>query len=662
MSPPSPFAAGLSPSSADVAGAWWAGRWPHLLPLILLVFVGLVAEGRNVLRVGFLSDDLILLSCFDSGEAGLLNPRFWMHRPLGLAPVWALYHLFGCSAPMHQAAVIVIQLLCGFLVYALAWRLTGEERVWPTVVAALFLVYPLDETVPWVSFAAQRVNLALWLGATLLLLRRRGRLLGPSHVVALLLLAVTVYSNEMFLTLALATAVAVVLAAPHRGADRRSWVLAAGTMGVVASYLIWRFVVGPRLPGAWDRRAGDFVTAPVHWLQQALSGLRVPLATSWTFANSRDPFGLEVDGAASVLAIVGLMALGLVAGLWVIARGACRLPTPAAAARRAVGGLLFMILAMLPYLPTTSDLGYSVLTATRAHYTLNLGAAMVLASLVLLLAAVVGRLLGLSPAVWQRLFAVVCVLPMVLGALVHRRVAREYGEITDAQRHLACALWRAVPSLSPDSYVLLHGIRPFHYPLQPLDAQWTVKGILQLLYGPGPLDGTVYVEGAIADSSIGQLAAGAADSAQTRDILSRLVILRYTDGGFVQTREMPEYFVRRGLPPVAGSVDRVHSQRRTSKFLQQYLCGCRAGAWPAPGLSAEPGGAAAMPVLGSGQGGASAHAPSTTEAGAAGASSPSCRALRQVSSERFPRDDREDRTGMEGQAPFDIVDALREPP
>jgi|GEM_PF-4229613 len=584
VSEATPGAEGPAPDVCRRSGSWLR---PHLPAGVLLTLLAVVAEGRNVTRVGFLSDDLMLLAYYRHGDAGAFNPIFWMHRPFGLTFQWLLNQVFGYSAPAHQLAILVVHLLGAVLVYALCVVLSRGERLWSLLVAALFLVFPLDETVPWVSFAPQRLAMVMWLAGTLLLLAGGRRLRRWTALPAMLLFAFAVLTNEMYLSLTVLTGVAALVWEPATTGGRRPWLAALGAGAVVGGYVVWRFIVAPRFTSAVDWRGAHFVLDPRHWLGQAYAGFKVPLATAWAFGNSPDSFGLAAEGWLPVVTVALLAAAILGFGVWYLSRDAVSPAGVWTAGGRVLGGLVVMGCAMLPFLPTRSDLRYSMLTATRNHYTINLGASVVLISLALLAAVVSTRRLRLSARWTHLVFGALCVPPLVLGVLAHRRAARELGEVADAQRHLACALWHAAPDLAFGSYVFLRGIGLYPCPLQPLDAEWTVTGLVQLMYEDASLGGTLYVKGAITDEAMGPLAIAPPDGPQVKRLLSRLAVLRYTDGGFVSTRRLPAVFVRRGLPEKPGSSAWIGRWREPSAFVDQYLCGCSEGAWPSPMLSAE---------------------------------------------------------------------------
>jgi hypothetical protein len=229
------------------------------LPWLLLPALA-VAAYITVLRIGFLSDDLLLLhrAAADGIGPGVLlpSPDWPFYRPFGTLVTWQLgwqlwhfnpfpYHLIGLL--VHGGASLALGLWVS--------EISGLRPV-GLIAGALFAVFPLHlEAVGWLAaqwdaWAVLFVLLSLWLFAAWWRTRR-----AVHYVLALLLYGLAVYSKESMFTLLPVFFPSVVLSPEHRARPRQfsDWRLLVLSLVPFAGFIAIN--VGTRL-AVWGNLGG----------------------------------------------------------------------------------------------------------------------------------------------------------------------------------------------------------------------------------------------------------------------------------------------------------------------------------------------------------------------------------------------------------------------
>ena len=182
--------------------------WLFLIPILLLT----AAVYANALSFPFVYDDHNQIVSNPAIQAWQYIPRaftahVWNHkssmafyyRPIFMLWLMLNYQAFGLNPAGWHASTVALHLICTYLVYRLARRLT--QREWVSLVAALlFGLYPAHvEAVDWVSGATEPLFAVFLLSSFLAYLAQRDAT-GMRHtrwrLASLLLAGLTVFSKE----------------------------------------------------------------------------------------------------------------------------------------------------------------------------------------------------------------------------------------------------------------------------------------------------------------------------------------------------------------------------------------------------------------------------------------------------------------------------------
>jgi tetratricopeptide (TPR) repeat protein len=182
--------------------------WLYLIPILLLT----AAVYADSLSFPFVYDDHNQIVNNPAIQAWQYLPRLfsahvWSHkssmalyyRPIFMLWLMLNYQAFGLNPAGWHASTVALHLICTYLVYRLARRLT--QREWVSLVAALlFGLYPAHvEAVDWVSGATEPLFAVFLISSFLEYLAYRDAT-GPGHtrwrVASLLLAGLAVFSKE----------------------------------------------------------------------------------------------------------------------------------------------------------------------------------------------------------------------------------------------------------------------------------------------------------------------------------------------------------------------------------------------------------------------------------------------------------------------------------
>lgn len=305
----------------------WRGWYWAVIPLLATVAYLLV------LRVGFLSDDFVLLS--QGKESGVdvrvfvPQPHWYLYRPLGMLLVWQVGgQLWGFNPlPFHLQGLLLhagVSLLLGLWLAEASGR-----RALGWLGGALFAVFPLHlEAVAWV--AAQWDTLAVFFGLLSLWLftlwwRRSARRYLYIYLLSVLSYGLAIFTKESMLTFLPMFGVSAWLTTPRLLWKR--WVRLGIALAPFA--LILAFNAGLRLVswghlGGYGRSRIDYsALLPVVW-DQFIGFAKLLLSPINSTVFGRVPEQI-VGLTITIALLIGLMRYGwserrvlLAAGVWIV--------------------------------------------------------------------------------------------------------------------------------------------------------------------------------------------------------------------------------------------------------------------------------------------------------------------------------------------------------
>jgi hypothetical protein len=355
--------------------------WPTLSGALLSDDYAVLAAVSDWSREGHLLR--ALLSKFHSG---LDSPSFY-YRPLSMASFGVNFALSGAYPLGWRLTNLVLHLLSGALVFAIARRLSVEDgsepsNIGPAIAAAVFLLFPTSpEAVAWVSGRYDLLAL-LFMLATLAFFQRAARWYDRWGIAALVTAACALASKE---SAALLPALVLAVALARRAARSQA-----------AAISIFRiFILGARDAAPWlvlgiayfALRAAIFgspfqVYAGTSPLNALASGAWMhALSSTGAWVDAMLP--LPLARALFLMTIVVLLALGT---------AACWRHRGARASWLAVAiSALLSIALLLPHLAELAANGEQ----GRLFYTTS-------ALLALLVGLAVSAIMARSPAIWKR--------------------------------------------------------------------------------------------------------------------------------------------------------------------------------------------------------------------------------------------------------------------
>ena len=533
------------------------------MPALVLGLLSALLFFRHIGGLGLYSDDwqhLYMAADVPLGELARQWPLDF--RPLDPLPWLIGYRLVGLSLGTFYAALFLVVLANGWLLYALARRLCGDPLL-ALGVAATWLVYPADQSVFWLSCLHYRLGLFfLLLGLVLLGGDRCGR---GRYTGAVACCALCLATNELFLGLLLAMPALAAWRGWHAdrlGGLRRAACLAVPFLVLIAVYLAYRVWLGPRVLGLPDGKGGQtalsagwlvriegrgLVTVLLQGWDDALVAVRLGAlrgfapssyeARAMITASPVVPGGftavewtlLEVYLATVALAGVAWMRRARLAGMWLAVR-------PGALAM-AVGlawiGAGFLSLSFTQAQPTLNGI------ASRIDAAALPGAALCVAGAVWVLA----RWLPLPGPVGRALFAAAMIAVVVAGAARSERTAAAYTAGWARQRALWRLVLRAAPNLRPGTFVVLAAADGAGDDVVGALRPWGVGPALSLLYGRRDIWGDMLprdearracdpMRGAGQDGAAVQVAAGLLPHGGAVAVpFGRVLVLRYWGAG-----------------------------------------------------------------------------------------------------------------------------------
>jgi len=412
------------------------------------------------------------------------------YRPFDQLPWrWAV-HLFGPALPWYVGAYGVLLWATAITLYAIVYRFT-QRSLLALATAALWVVYPADGSVPWLSTTCYRAAALFFLLAVLCLVPRDS--IGPwRYSLALLCTACCLGSQELYLGLLALVPTLAAIACPRKTVIARVQ-YALPFACLIVLYLIYRLWLGPHILHYYDIKSGQYDMRGSHIVKMLSTMLLVIGPEAWqvTFGSSAIPLGSPsvviwfvgvvgcVSGAATLLFFAGHR--------WPTSRWA----THSQAIRPGiilVGiGLLGVGAGVLPVLPTSfppTVLGID----TRVNGAADIGAACVTMGLVWILA----HSIPLLERRGRLLFVGIAITLTIVPAVRFAGVAQLYSGDWTAQR----AFWRQllirVPSLRPHTFVVIVASdRAAHDVVCGQIRPWGMNSALSLLYPNSDVHGTV---------------------------------------------------------------------------------------------------------------------------------------------------------------------------
>ncbi len=259
-----------------------ARRVSHLCSMALLMLLWLILYARHAGELGLYSDDWWHLRTAVTVPFRTLITTWPLdYRPFEMLP-WIWFHAaFGQSYALYYLSYLAIVLATSLLLYLLIDRLTGRT-ILAFSGAALWLVYPSDLSVLWLTTIAYRLSF-LFLLAGLMLLVMRPALSPARFGASVACCALCLMGNELFLGLLLLLPL-VAAAVPPATGTRGRLLRATPYLMLMAAYVAYRLWLGPHVLHFFDNYAGESRLDIGNALTTHEWGLLITLLQSWQAA------------------------------------------------------------------------------------------------------------------------------------------------------------------------------------------------------------------------------------------------------------------------------------------------------------------------------------------------------------------------------------------
>jgi hypothetical protein len=464
-----------------------------LLYIAILIIVGLAAYGLDMFTPSLFGDEWGMVVRWPlDGELACPDTTHLFMRPLARCWPAALFGLFGLDIVAFHVSTIIVTILASVAFFLLLGQILQPAWFLSLVIAFLFLVYPTVFVHQWILIGLHQLTIILAAACTWLIWRYYKGGSWRFWVAGVLLCGVVISANERFVGIVLLSSVAAFALSKNVNWTRRATLLLPAVLAL--SYSVGRWRTQLAHDGLYGHQIDSLELSIGGLISRFVMAYRLNLLWTWNESVRRaipwfDIQGREHLAYGLILAMVVMTALGTTV-LWrtrsasneprgLESRGHLR-ETLGRKLSVAIAGLLLLGAGYVPMVLTVNP--GTAFTASRANILPSLGAAIFLGASL----SMIPSLLGHTGRQAQITLAALAIPFVVLGVVSQISVNGDTQASWEEQRSIWRQLFRQVPDIKRDSYVVLvlHGTEDSGDEARPIESgPWSFGNALSTLYG-----------------------------------------------------------------------------------------------------------------------------------------------------------------------------------
>lgn len=459
--------------------------------LLLLALLAVLTYGAAATIPSLMGDEWGVLNYYirDGGPA---CPDWQTARPFGQCWSWLVHHAVGLNMHAHHAAAVLMNLATALLLLVALDLLLPGWPLYNGAAAAVFLVFPSDMTRTFLAGnVAYGAGTYLVAACFLAAFWRHGR--WWAWVAGMICFLYALGTYEVGIGVALALSAAAFVLARHRTWPQRLAFLAPAAAATV--FAVWRWTWQQSAEGTFGYDSSNVVFSPSALVARLTFGVRYSLQQAWTDTVLHLFPPLATNETLQFIPVtfifLGLVFLPMLI-VYSLTRGR-REDRPESATRNlnAIGvvtpiGLLMLIAGYFPIILAQNPREWYAVT--RTHHVSSVGAALVMAGIVVGVAVLLAR----DPR-RVRPLALAGLIPLViLGVASHWLVIRQTQRAWADQTEIWRSLFNQAPDLVDGTHVLVllneyNEVLPQKGPAPFIQGDWGTNNAIRLLYGNNSL-------------------------------------------------------------------------------------------------------------------------------------------------------------------------------
>jgi hypothetical protein len=424
---------------------------------------------------------------------GTLHPiNLTDRRPLILVLYYALASLFGLHVEYYYFLNFIIVFLSAVMVYVIVKRVFREHSWIASLVALVYLIYPVDYTRTWLIMIYIRFWWLVSLGAIWLLLEfiETGKLW--IYALAMLGIAIPLGAYEGQFGILLLVSALIAFFSNKVPLTRRLAIL-LGVVGIGFVFLIWRIYLQARFLEINDTYVGTLEFSPAVLVERYLHGLYI------FFAGWFEPIQAQTKtiGFNLVPWLLVYLAICCAIIIWITVKTSpiARLETYQKISNAKTYFTIFVLggaLWVAGYFPIIALYRPALaLVSSRVNTFAIPGAALMLVSGIAIIATFVA-----SSNLAKRSMVIVILIPFIVaGIFVQRQVHKENQIAWNTQKKIWNGVFATIPNIYDQKSIVIiipgyQHLRPFQS--YPFLSGWEIEAGAQVLYNNPKIGGNYY--------------------------------------------------------------------------------------------------------------------------------------------------------------------------
>ena len=413
-------------------------------------------------------------------------------RPLILVLYFALASVFGLRLEYYYFFNFVILFLSALTVYVIAKRVFPGQQWIASLVALVYLIYPIDYTRTWLIMIYIRFWWLVSLGAIWLLLEFAES--GNMFIFSLAMLGVAIplgaYEGQfgiILLTSFLITFFYKKTPIKHR------LILLGGVIAITFAFLVWRTYIQPKFLEINDAYVEGLQFDSAILVSRYLDGLRI-FTSDWF-----DPIGaqLKLSGFNPINWSLLYILICSTTIIWISSRTARNVRLEISQKISAVKSYMIVFLTggafwiagyipiILLYSPSLNG------NASRVNSYAVLGASLMMVSIASILATLLA-----NSTLTKRLWIIGIILPFILiGIFTQLQINKENKITWETQKKIWNGVFETIPNINDQKRLVI--IIPGYQQLRPFESYpflsgWEIEAGTQVLYNNPDISGNFY--------------------------------------------------------------------------------------------------------------------------------------------------------------------------
>lgn len=413
-------------------------------------------------------------------------------RPLVLVPYYVLASLFGLHFEYYYFFNFLILFFSALMVYLVVKRVFPEQTWIASLVALVYLIYPVDYTRTWFIMIYIRFWWLLSLGVVWLLLEFASSGKMWIYPLAMSGIAIPLGAYEGQFGIILLACLLIAFFSKKMPATRRIIIL-AGVIGIGFAFLLWRTYLQARLFDIKDAYVGALQFSPSILVERYLHGLYI-FSVGWLDSIQAQ---LKLMGLNIVPWLLLYVALWYAINIWISSRTSPvnKLNTNQKISMEKSYLTIFLVGSVFwvaGYFPIIALYRPALATvSSRVNSFAIPGAALMLVSGTAMIAT-----LASNSNLTQRLIVIAILIPFIVaGIFVERQAHRENQIAWDTQRKIWKGVFNTIPNIQDQKSIVI--IIPGYQHLRPFESYpflsgWEIEAGVQVLYHNPDISGNYY--------------------------------------------------------------------------------------------------------------------------------------------------------------------------